>query len=662
VKYIDILPLPFGFSVSFRVRIEITATMLDVRQQSDPVKTDPTAPNPTPTAVDKDEDGEVGEGEGAGEASDADSDAPLCTDPETIWNNIWRHMSCYTLPSDDYTRWYLMDEVGSSITHSSDPNVRCCPLLVDMGPVTSTQGLQQERNVFALSLVWPIKKIAAGDMVTRDFLPNVSHDDPTRPLRLLAFSRDPATMLHSLKDRGSLGFAEVADSLSSASISVSIDSKPAAAADASGTGASPLPDWSDALQNIETIANGVNSLKVFCDRPDHLNPALIHRKDRIQLVDKPDDADVLYLIDHTCGPEDSDEEFAKRGKMINQFWWEGMVVSKEHLARTVRSAYIDGTGDGGEKLRSVSWCPLTYDCSIRYQLLGFVEDYIQAESEYSSSSEAKNKNIWIMKRYRGRQSMDYPVTTNLSCALRHLESAPRLACRYIHNPATYKGRKFDMRFYVLVYSLEPLVLRRHKMFVLRIANEQYTDSDFEHYQKHFTVMNYLDTDDGDAQPGDAHTHIPADSMAAIRGKGGRENPTVEQFIEVFDREHTGCTHQHTNSAADGRPVFSESSTSGSSVWHSVAQPAIDKMIRQVFEGVRLTYLQEPPHPSGQQLHPNAGEGYCTVLLTTSLTLCRILFYMYVCVHMQPYFSVLFVTSLYIYTDTPTNQQRYTSTL
>ena len=52
-----------------------------------------------------------------------------------VWQSIWPYMNCYSLSEDDYTQWYLMDEVGTSIMHSSVPNVRCCPLLVQLQPL-----------------------------------------------------------------------------------------------------------------------------------------------------------------------------------------------------------------------------------------------------------------------------------------------------------------------------------------------------------------------------------------------------------------------------------------------------------------------------------------------------------------------------------------------
>jgi hypothetical protein len=45
-------------------------------------------------------------------------------------------------------------------------------------------------EAFALSLLWPIKEINPGDLITRNYLPNVPLEDPTRALRLLAFHRE----------------------------------------------------------------------------------------------------------------------------------------------------------------------------------------------------------------------------------------------------------------------------------------------------------------------------------------------------------------------------------------------------------------------------------------------------------------------------------------
>lgn len=39
---------------------------------------------------------------------------------DAVWRAVWPHLCCYLLPIDDYTRWFLMDEVQRFWSHSSD--------------------------------------------------------------------------------------------------------------------------------------------------------------------------------------------------------------------------------------------------------------------------------------------------------------------------------------------------------------------------------------------------------------------------------------------------------------------------------------------------------------------------------------------------------------
>jgi Tubulin-tyrosine ligase family len=348
----------------------------------------------------------------------------------------------------------------------------------------------------------------------------------------------------------------------------------------------------------------------------------------------------------------NDKEHDKKNKISSQFCWNGMIVSKEHLARTMQKAY--GT---------VPFLPVTYDLSHAEQLKNFIDDFNRRATVIKSNQKKKlgsnklnNKindkskenrreqeeeeegdkdedgdvedNIWIMKRYRGRQSMDYPITASLSCALRHLETAPRLACKYVTHPSLFKGRKYDLRFYVIVLSLDPFVAYRHVMFVIRAANVQYSSNDLEQYQKHFTVMNFIDN----------NSNSEDDSVRAIRGSGERENPTSIQFIENFNLQHAQ-KKKNENSIYDKNKNKNKKSSESKGdkmieeekeieeakvevevqeeevevevedVWGSSVQPSIDSMLRHIFEGVLLAFPHEPSHPSGQVLHPNSGEKY-----------------------------------------------------
>ena len=35
---------------------------------------------------------------------------------DLVWRRVWPHLNCYLLPVDDYTRWFLMDEVHNYLS------------------------------------------------------------------------------------------------------------------------------------------------------------------------------------------------------------------------------------------------------------------------------------------------------------------------------------------------------------------------------------------------------------------------------------------------------------------------------------------------------------------------------------------------------------------
>lgn len=68
--------------------------------------------------------------------------------------------------------------------------------------------------------------------------------------------------------------------------------------------------------------------------------------------------------------------------------------------------------------------------------------------------------------------------------------------RYIENPVLFNrldagGKvKFDVRYVILLTSASPLVVHVYRNFFLRFSNIPFSMSDFDVYEKHFTVMNY----------------------------------------------------------------------------------------------------------------------------------------------------------------------------
>ena len=77
-------------------------------------------------------------------------------------------------------------------------------------------------------------------------------------------------------------------------------------------------------------------------------------------------------------------------------------------------------------------------------------------------------NIYLVKptqnsQGRGIYILENPNEVSGSC----------LITKYIPNPGTLKGRKYDMRLYVLITSYDPLIIYLHNNGIVRIASEEY---------------------------------------------------------------------------------------------------------------------------------------------------------------------------------------------
>ena len=104
----------------------------------------------------------------------------------------------------------------------------------------------------------------------------------------------------------------------------------------------------------------------------------------------------------------------------------------------------------------------------------------------------------------------------------------------------------------------------------RWSNQDYSASDFEEYQKHFTVMNFLDDSE----------------LQHVRGAGKRRDIHKDEFIPLFNSERGG-----RGGSGD--------------VWGTVVVPRLHDMIIDVFNTVKSVYADGAVHPSGASIHPNA---------------------------------------------------------
>lgn len=88
--------------------------------------------------------------------------------------------------------------------------------------------------------------------------------------------------------------------------------------------------------------------------------------------------------------------------------------------------------------------------------------------------------------------MDMIITDNLSIIIKNMETGPKIAQKYITRPVLRQGRKVDLRYILVVKSVNPLNLFLYKHFWIRSSNNPYTvDRRFlTTYETQFTVMNY----------------------------------------------------------------------------------------------------------------------------------------------------------------------------
>ena len=91
------------------------------------------------------------------------------------------------------------------------------------------------------------------------------------------------------------------------------------------------------------------------------------------------------------------------------------------------------------------------------------------------------------------------VSSSLSHILRLPASGPKIAQKYLHSPVLFNrpsiGKvKFDVRYIILLKSVEPLEVYAYNRFWLRFANIPFSLEQLDVYEKHFTVMNYNDAD------------------------------------------------------------------------------------------------------------------------------------------------------------------------
>ncbi|CAD5317472.1 unnamed protein product [Arabidopsis thaliana] len=374
---------------------------------------------------------------------------------DRVLDAMWLYALNYRLADDEKldetSLWYVMDELGSALRHSDEPNFKVAPFLfMPSGKLESA---------VSYSVMWPIKHSQKGDECTRDFLSGIG-EDKQRSARLTAWFQTPENyFIHEFEKYQQKLQAKAFESKpSNPSVSRSIQH----------SDGSPLLVYTD-LPQVEE----------FLTRPEFV------------ITNEPKDADILWTSVQV------DDELKKEvgitdDQYINQFPFEACLVMKHHLAETIQMGY-----------GSPKWLQPTYN--LETQLSQFIGDYCVRKRDQLN-------NLWILKPWNMARTIDTSITDNLSAIIRMMETGPKICQKYIEHPALFKGNKFDLRYVVLVRSIDPLEIYLIEIFWVRLSNNPYSleKHSFFEYETHFTVMNY--------------------------GRKLNHKPTAE-FVREFEQEH-----------------------------------------------------------------------------------------------------------------------------
>lgn len=161
-----------------------------------------------------------------------------------------------------------------------------------------------------------------------------------------------------------------------------------------------------------------------------------------------------------------------------------VITTKDLLAivcRRTTSKYCDH-----ETLQTYpKWLPTTFN--LKTELPEFV-------SFYQAREEKALDNHWIVKPWNLARGLDTYITQNVAQIVRLQPTGPKIAQKYIENPVLFDRPnagakvKFDIRYVFLVKNSEEAYI--YTNFFLRFANKPFGLSQFDEYEKHFTVMNY----------------------------------------------------------------------------------------------------------------------------------------------------------------------------
>ncbi|KAJ8656628.1 hypothetical protein O0I10_007705 [Lichtheimia ornata] len=355
---------------------------------------------------------------------------------DRVCKDMWSYLQTYSyavLQQDGQpktqTAWYMNDEVGSALAHSSDPNVVCVPFIFSRGA----------SGMIPYSVMFPIKDIQPGEVMTCDLVPKKLERPLDRAAYLMAFQQRVLPE-HNVHHQNDLVQAYKM-------FQTRLDQKHF------------KPDVQPVVQQQSKVEKQ-DVVKVY-STTEYVRQYL--KLPNAKFTNSVDSADLIW-----CSQDFDGYDKLKPNQMINQFRYESCVTYKQRLAQLVQETW-----------GAPQWLPRTYNMTT--QLTEFVGDYLAHKDE--------ENDLWITKPWNFARGMEIDVSGQLPFLIRQYDSpTPKVVQQYITKPCLYNHKKFDLRFIVLVKSDGTVCV--YKMFWIRLANKRFNLENLDDYECQFTVMNY----------------------------------------------------------------------------------------------------------------------------------------------------------------------------
>jgi len=381
---------------------------------------------------------------------------------EQVCEQIWRYASSYRLvdPRDPFkfiTVWFANDEFGLAFQHASPTqcNFRVSPFIYLL-PAGGLHG------AMAFSVAWPVARIEEGEECRRDFAFGCDEEEAEeegdasllrRECRLATWFEMPASVLAQFK----LAHArkqELLDMLTQ---------------QATTTSSSPSSSSSLDTHFSRTLKHTHSIIKLYSD-----NNQVIRSLTRPEFthVDSPSEADVVWVYHSPITASYRQEQGLKQEVVLSQTLGDECLVFKHLLPLTAARCQ-------GYK----AWLPLTYNMEM--EAAAFIHEYQQRQQQQLHleegetdpslpSSPPSHPPLFILKPWNLGRSLDSAVADSLPQALQLAQTCPKIASEYIHEIATVNGKKFDVRYRLMVRSWEPLEVFRWVHWGLRVSNHEYS--------------------------------------------------------------------------------------------------------------------------------------------------------------------------------------------